>query len=396
MLGPEPFSAQNPFPSGKYDAGFGLYLHWPFCAAKCPYCDFNSHVAREIDHPRWKRAFLREIERAAALTEGRRLDSIYWGGGTPSLMPPELVDAVLVTVQASWALADDIEITLEANPSSVEASRFREYVGAGINRFSVGVQALNDADLKRLGRLHSAQEALAAVEIARDLCDRVSFDLIYARQDQSTDAWRSELARALDLGPDHLSLYQLTIEDGTAFGARHQAGKLHGLPGQELAADLYEITQEMCDAAGLPAYEVSNHARPGAEGRHNMVYWRYGDYVGVGPGAHGRLGLGERRMAVQCELEPDKWLEGVEGGLRQHEHAESLPPEDQGAEYLMMSLRLREGCSPARYLRLAGRELPAAQIDQLHSDGLLWTDGDRIGTTPAGRMVLNSLLRELL
>ena len=262
-------------------AGFALYLHWPFCAAKCPYCDFNSHVAAGVDHARWLRAFRHEIRRLADETGPRVLTSVFWGGGTPSLMPADLVAAVLAEVRSAWPMANDAEVTLEANPTSAEAGRCRAYAAAWVNRVSIGVQALDDADLRRLGRLHSVAEGLATVEMARAVFPRVSFDLIYARQDQTPEAWEAELRRALALGPDHLSLYQLTIEPGTAYGARQAAGRLKGLPDEDAAAEMFHRTQELCAAAGLPAYEVSNHARAGAESRHNLIYWRSGDWAGV-------------------------------------------------------------------------------------------------------------------
>lgn len=294
------------------NGGFGLYLHWPFCQSKCPYCDFNSHVAATIDQGRWQRAYLSEIRRLGAETEGRVLNSVFFGGGTPSLMEPDLVAAILETVRATWPLANDLEVTLEANPGSVEAGRFRGYRAAGVNRISMGIQALNDADLRKLGRLHTVAEARAAFDVARTTFDRVSFDLIYARQDQPLEHWRSELTEALTMAADHLSMYQLTVEDGTAFGDRFKRGKLRGLPEEELSADMYALTQDLCEAAGLPAYEVSNHARPGAESRHNLIYWRGGDYAGVGPGAHGRLTFPTGRWATEAPRAPAAWLERVE------------------------------------------------------------------------------------
>ena len=280
------------------DAGFGVYVHWPFCQAKCPYCDFNSHVAASVDHDLWLEAYLAEIDAAAAMTGARDVRSVFFGGGTPSLMEPRVVGAVLDRVAARWRVSGQVEVTLEANPTSVEAARLAGYRTAGVNRVSLGVQALNDQDLRRLGRLHSAAEALTAVGVAREIFERVSFDLIYARQDQAVQDWEAELAQALALGPDHVSLYQLTIEDGTAFGDRHRRGRLPGLPDEDRAADLYDVTQSLTEAAGLPAYEVSNHARPGAEARHNLLYWESGDYAGIGPGAHGRLTLGGIRSAT--------------------------------------------------------------------------------------------------
>lgn len=377
------------------NGGFGLYVHWPFCQAKCPYCDFNSHVSREIDQSAWVRAYLTELERSARETPGRVLNSIFFGGGTPSLMDPALVAAILDKVRATWPMGNDAEITLEANPGSVEAGRFRGYRDAGVTRVSMGVQALNDADLRRLGRLHSVAEARAAFDVARGTFDRVSFDLIYARQDQTPEAWAAELREALGMAIDHLSLYQLTIEEGTAFAARHAAGGLRGLPGEDSAADMYHLTQEICEAAGMPAYEVSNHARDGAESRHNLIYWRYGDYAGIGPGAHGRLTLGGVRHATETGLAPLRWLEMAEAGNGETVR-EPLALKDQAAEYLLMGLRLAEGISQARLAALAGTELEAKAVDDLQDLGLIVQDGDRLRATRDGRAVLNGVIRALM
>ncbi len=378
------------------NGGFGLYLHWPFCASKCPYCDFNSHVAAEIDQNRWNRAYLAEIERVGAETKDRVLNSVFFGGGTPSLMDPALVAAILDKVRTTWRLANDIEITLEANPSSIESGRFRAYSEAGVNRVSMGMQALNDADLRRLGRLHSVAEGRRAFDIARSVFDRVSFDLIYARQDQPLDAWRAELTEALSMAIDHLSLYQLTIEDGTAFGARHAAGKLRGLPEDEAAADMYLLTQEICDAHGMPAYEVSNHARAGAESRHNLIYWRYGDYAGIGPGAHGRLTLNGARQATDTPKAPNAWLEAVESlGTGELPRA-ALPRDEQAIEYLLFGLRLAEGISADRYRALWGQDLPQDRLEYLSDLGMIQVDQGRISATKAGMPVLNAILRELM
>jgi len=376
--------------------GFGLYLHWPFCAAKCPYCDFNSHVAARVDHSRWRAAFLHEINRLSAETPGRILNTVFLGGGTPSLMPPDLVADLLDAIRAAWPLANDLEVTLEANPTSAEAGRFRAYAGAGVNRVSIGVQALNDPDLRRLGRLHSVAEALGTVEMARETFARVSFDLIYARQDQSPGDWAQELARALALGPDHLSLYQLTIEPGTAFGARHAAGGLKGLPDEDAAAEMFHLTQDLCAGAGLPAYEVSNHARPGAEARHNLVYWRSGDWGGIGPGAHGRLTLGGTRWATETPLSPEGWLQQVETQGTGESPRRAVPLAEQADELLMMGLRLAEGVDLARQARLAGQPLDAQALARLDDLGLVIRTGGRLIATPAGRAVLNGVLRELL
>ena len=375
--------------------GFGLYLHWPFCAAKCPYCDFNSHVVARVDHARWLAAFRHEIRRLAAETGPRVLNTVFWGGGTPSLMPPDLVAGVLDVVRAAWPMANDAEVTLEANPTSAEAGRFRAYAQAGVNRVSMGLQALDDGHLRRLGRLHTVADGLAAVQMARGVFDRVSFDLIYARQDQTLADWRSELQRALALGPDHLSVYQLTIEPGTAFGARHAAGGLKGLPDEDLAADLFHLTQELCDAAGLPAYEVSNHARPGAEARHNLVYWRSGDWAGIGPGAHGRLTLGATRWATETVRDPAAWLRQVETAGHGETERRAVPPDEQAEELLLMGLRLAEGVDTARYARLAGRDLDPRAVARLVDLGLLTAPPGRIVATAAGRAVLNGVLREL-
>jgi oxygen-independent coproporphyrinogen-3 oxidase len=376
--------------------GFGLYLHWPFCASKCPYCDFNSHVAAEIDQKRWESAYLSEIGRVGAETEGRVLNTVFLGGGTPSLMNPDLVAAILDRVRATWVLANDVEITLEANPGSVEAGRFRAYAEAGVNRVSMGIQALNDHDLRRLGRLHSVAEARAAFGIARSAFARVSFDLIYARQDQTLQAWETELRDAASMAADHLSVYQLTIEDGTAFGARHAAGGLKGLPDEDLSADMYLRTQEILDDLGFPAYEVSNHARPGSESRHNLIYWRSGDYAGIGPGAHGRLTLSGRRWATDTPKAPLAWLTQVETLGQGEASREAVSAHERAAEYLMMGLRLAEGIDRERFRALnGGAGLPEEAVERMEDLGLVRRNGPVIATTPEGRAVLNGILREL-
>ncbi len=372
-------------------AGFGLYIHWPFCAAKCPYCDFNSHVASTIEQDRWRRAYLSEIDRVGAVTGGRVLSTVFFGGGTPSLMDPELVGAVLEKARDTWSMANDLEVTLEANPTSVESSRFRGFRDAGVNRVSVGVQALNDDDLRALGRLHSVDEAMRAVELAHDIFPRVSFDLIYARQFQSLGDWRAELRRALALEPGHLSLYQLTIEDGTAFGDRFRRGRLPGLPDDDLGADLFEATQELCEAAGIPAYEVSNHARPGAECRHNLIYWRSGDWAGIGPGAHGRLTLAGQRIGVETELSPATWLRSVETRGSGETGRCVLTAEDVFAERLLMGLRLAEGVK----IEKADPEF-IKQIQLLNESDLVEFSDGRLRVTARGRPLLNAILRELL
>ncbi|MEZ5771073.1 MAG: radical SAM family heme chaperone HemW [Defluviimonas denitrificans] len=376
--------------------GFGLYLHWPFCASKCPYCDFNSHVVASVDQAAWRDAYLSELRRSAVETEGRVLSSVFFGGGTPSLMQPDLVAAILDEVRRLWPRANDLEVTLEANPNSVDSGRFRGYSAAGVNRISMGIQALNDADLRRLGRLHNVAEARRAFDIARDCFGRVSFDLIYARQHQALDDWRRELAEAAAMAVDHLSLYQLTIEDGTAFGARHAAGGLKGLPEDDIAADMYELTQEVLDTAGMPAYEVSNHARDGAESRHNVIYWRYGDYIGIGPGAHGRLTLAGQRFATEAPCSPQMWLDSVQKRGNGELPRTTLSGEDCATEYILMAMRLREGADMRRYHALAGKPLDMEAIGRLEDMGLLGRSGDRIAATASGRIVLNAILREIV
>jgi putative oxygen-independent coproporphyrinogen III oxidase len=391
--------AASPEAAGSEDwraGGFGVYVHWPFCAAKCPYCDFNSHVRDGVDQARWRRALAAEIRRVAAEVPGRRVDSVFFGGGTPSLMPPETVGAVLDAVAAGWLVSPAAEVTLEANPTSVEAGRFRGYAAAGVNRVSLGVQALDDGDLRRLGRLHSVAEAVAAFELARSVFGRVSFDLIYARQGQALGAWESELRRAIAMAGDHLSLYQLTIETGTRFGDLRARGGLRDLPGDGLAAEMYRATQAICAAEGLAAYEVSNHARPGAEGRHNLVYWRYGDYAGVGPGAHGRLTMGGVRRATETLRRPEDWLAAVETRGSGESGREVLAGADQAVEMLMMGLRLAEGVEAARFARLGGTALPGGSLVELTGMGLLATDGGRLRATESGRAVLDGVLRRLL
>jgi len=378
------------------NGGFGLYLHWPFCLAKCPYCDFNSHVASHVDQARWKTAFLSEIKRYGSLTKGRTLNTVFFGGGTPSLMDPDFVHAVLEETRATWPVSNTFEVTLEANPTSVEAARFSAFRDAGVNRISMGIQALDDADLRLLGRMHSVKEGQHAFDIARNLFERVSFDLIYARQHQTPEHWKTELKQALTMAMDHLSLYQLTIEDATAFGDRHAIGRLPGLPDDDSAAEMYEITQEMTEAAGMPAYETSNHSRDMAESRHNLIYWRYGDYIGIGPGAHGRLTLNGHRYATDTALQPTTWLRQVETLGYGELGRDKISPEDQSTEYLMMSLRLSEGSSLARFNALRGEDLSRDRRERLLELGVLEQSGDRIRATRAGRPVLNAILRELL
>jgi putative oxygen-independent coproporphyrinogen III oxidase len=378
------------------EPGFGVYVHWPFCAAKCPYCDFNSHVRHAPpDQARYARAFAAELAHNAALVPGRTVDSIFLGGGTPSLMQPATVAAILDEIARHWTLAPDVEITLEANPSSVEAERFRGYRAAGVNRVSLGVQALNDPDLRALGRLHDVAEALTAIGIARDTFPRLSFDLIYARPAQTVAAWRAELSQALAFAADHLSVYQLTIEDGTRYADLHRAGKLV-VPDADAAADLYEATHAVLDGAGLPAYEISNHAAPGAECRHNLVYWRYGEYVGVGPGAHGRLVLADGRHATAVEKNPERWLHAVETAGHGFVTDDLLTRDEQGDEFLLMGLRLREGIDLARFEEISGRRLDRSRLTDLAGHGLVHLTPDRrLRATPAGFAVLDALVADL-
>ncbi|WP_370302010.1 radical SAM family heme chaperone HemW [Pseudooceanicola sp.] len=382
-------------PEDWQTGGFGLYVHWPFCAAKCPYCDFNSHVAQRIDHAAWSRAYLAELERVAADTPGRVLNTIYFGGGTPSLMTPDTVAEVIAAARRLWIPANDLEITLEANPGSVEAGRFAGYRDAGVNRISMGIQALNDTDLRRLGRVHTLAEARAAFDVARQAFDRVSFDLIYARQDQTLAQWRAELREALAMAADHLSLYQLTIEDGTAFGDRYLRGTLRGLPDDDLGADMYEATQEICEAYGLPRYEVSNHARPGSESRHNLIYWRYGDYAGIGPGAHGRLSVNGVKYATESRRNPQAWLADVAAGTGELPRV-ALNGRVQAEEYLMMGLRVNDGIEPARFQALAGQALDETARQRLVELGMIEDLGTRIRVTNQGVKVLNAVISEFL
>jgi oxygen-independent coproporphyrinogen-3 oxidase len=378
------------------EGGFAIYVHWPFCASKCPYCDFNSHVRHGgVDEPRFAAALVRELEKAADRTERRRPDSVFFGGGTPSLMSPATVGAVLAAVDRLWGLDASAEVTLEANPTSVEAGRFAGYRAAGVGRVSLGVQALDNAALAALGRRHTADEALKAVALAQSIFPRVSFDLIYARPAMTAEAWAGELERALSIGTDHLSLYQLTIEEGTPFAALHASGKLH-VPDDDTAADLYELTQALTEAAGMPAYEVSNHARPGQESRHNLVYWRGGAYVGVGPGAHGRLQQGGVRRATAAERNPETWLAAVEARGHGFVVDEPVDAAERADELLLMGLRLSEGVDLARHARHAGRPIEPARIAPLVADGFVaWTPAGRLAATPRGRLVLNTLIAAL-
>ncbi|MEO1196318.1 MAG: radical SAM family heme chaperone HemW [Pseudomonadota bacterium] len=370
-------------------AGFGLYVHWPFCQSKCPYCDFNSHVVDRVDQTAWADALVADVRRIGAELGPRPLSSIFFGGGTPSLMPPATVAAVIDAATDVFSPSNALEITLEANPSSVEAERFKGYRTAGVNRVSLGVQALNDPDLRALGRLHSVAEARAAIDLAKSTFARVSFDLIYARQHQSLSDWDTELTEAVNFGTDHLSLYQLTVEPGTAFGARHARGGLGGLPGEDLSADMYALTQSVCDAAGMPAYEISNHARPGAECIHNKIYWQSGDYAGVGPGAHGRLTLNGARFATEAPRDPATWLRAA--NIQAAETRKAIPDDARLEEAVMMGLRTTQGIDLNRI-----NTGSLSRIDALCADGWLVACNGRLAATSAGRPVLNEILRQLL
>jgi putative oxygen-independent coproporphyrinogen III oxidase len=410
------------------DAGFGVYVHWPFCAQKCPYCDFNSHVRHGgWDEARYLAAYRRELASIAARTGTRRVTSIFIGGGTPSLMQPQTVAGILDAIAGQWEVAPDAEITIEANPNSVEAERFRGYRAAGVNRVSIGVQSLRDAQLKALGRLHSVAEAKAAIAIAAATFERTSFDLIYARPGQTAAQWREELGEALAIGGRHLSLYQLTIEPETAFEKLHAAGKL-AIPDAELAAALFDLTQEMTAAAGLRPYEISNHAAPGEESRHNLLYWRYGEYAGVGPGAHGRLIVDGVRRATSTERSPEGWLAGVESQGHGVVDDAALGGLEQADEMLLMGLRVAEGLDLDRLQRLSGVSIPDAVVQRLCARGLIESVAapaddfgagldeirsclgpgmvpaagasrggayKRIRATPRGRLVLNELILQL-
>jgi oxygen-independent coproporphyrinogen-3 oxidase len=377
-------------------SGFGIYVHWPFCAAKCPYCDFNSHVRRQIDEAGWIDAIVRELEWTAAQQGADRpiVETIFFGGGTPSLMQGKSVGRTLDTIAKTWRMANDVEVTLESNPASADATRFADYRAAGVNRLSLGVQALNDKDLKILGRLHDVAEAKTALALALKNFERVSLDLIYARPDQTAAQWRAELREALAFGTDHLSLYQLTIEPATPFFTLHKTGALK-IPDDDRAAELYELTQEMTQAAGRPAYEISNHARPGSEARHNLLYWRYGSYAGVGPGAHGRLDLAGKRIATQTERLPERWRETVARsghGLIEQSEIETA---DAAREHLLMNLRLAEGLDLAAYRARWGVEIDAGRIASLAEHGLVTRDGNHLVATPRGRLLLNSVIAAL-
>jgi putative oxygen-independent coproporphyrinogen III oxidase len=374
-------------------AGFGLYIHWPFCMSKCPYCDFNSHVRAKIDAEAWQAAMLRELKtQAARLDTKPKLDAIFFGGGTPSLMPGHIVDALLKEADHLFGFAPNIEITLEANPTSVDAGRFRDYRAAGVNRVSLGVQALNDPDLRALGRLHTVDEAMRAVALAQATFPRASFDLIYARPNQTKEAWAAELDQALAQGCTHYSLYQLTFEEGTPFYAALQRGTMKETDA-DTAAELYELTQARMNAAGLPAYEISNHAKPGEESRHNLIYWRYGDYLGIGPGAHGRITANGKRIATATVRAPEAWLAQVNANGHGLDRFDEVTTEEQGTEALLMGLRLSEGIDVAPIEHKLHR--PLARVNALEAQGLVTLNNGRLRATPRGRLVLNAVLKEL-
>jgi len=378
------------------DPGFGIYVHWPFCLSKCPYCDFNSHVrVKPVDETGFVEAIRAELTHRTGLTPGRTVSSIFLGGGTPSLMQPSTVAAILDAIAGLWPVAPGAEVTLEANPTSVEAERFRGFRLAGINRVSLGVQALRDSDLKALGRGHDVAQAKRAIDLAAATFDRFSFDLIYARPGQAITGWREELAEALALTHDHLSLYQLTIEDGTIFARLQDAGKLI-LPDQDHARAFWDVTQDLTAKAGLPAYEVSNHARPGAESRHNLIYWRYGEYVGVGPGAHGRVLKGNKRRAQATEPQPDVWLAQVARRGHALIEDEVLSAEEQADEFLLMGLRLSEGIAPSDFEVMAGRDLDPHRIAALLAQGMVeYTPGGRLRVSAEGFPVLDAVVADL-
>ncbi len=376
--------------------GFGIYVHWPFCLSKCPYCDFNSHVrAKPVGEARFAAAYKTELAHRAALTNGRIVSSIFFGGGTPSLMSPATVAGILDAIAGHWQVAAGAEITLEANPTSVEAERFYGFRSAGINRVSLGVQAMNDIDLKMLGRGHTAAEALRAVELAASIFDRYSFDLIYARPGQTAAGWKHELEAALRRARDHISLYQLTIEEDTIFARLRDAGRL-ALPDPGRARALWDVTQEVTEKAGLPAYEISNHARPGAESRHNLIYWRYGEYIGVGPGAHGRISSAQGRRAQAAERHPETWLSAVESNGHGLVEDDYLSAEEQGDEFLLMGLRLSEGIEPAAFQAMSGRGLDPRQVASLIASGMVeYTPRGRLRVSAEGFPVLDAVIADL-
>lgn len=382
----------------RMDKMFGIYVHWPFCKSKCPYCDFNSHVSDSIDHEAWRRAYAKEIAYIASLTQGREVTSVFFGGGTPSLMEPETVQSILNDIYKNWPVAEAVEITLEANPTSIEAQKFTDFKSAGVNRVSIGVQSLHEEDLRFLGREHDVDEALQALDIADRLFDRFSYDLIYASPNQSVAQWRAELTTALNYAKGHLSLYQLTIEQGTPFYIQHGRGDFK-IPEQDLAADLYEATQDIMVAANMPAYEVSNHALKGQESLHNLTYWRYEDYAGIGPGAHGRITLKGQKKATRTHRAPDIWLKRVQENGHGYHEFEAIDHEGRFTECLMMGLRLKEGLSIAHLEEEAGRSIDmlfdADKLKALQKEGLLTFSNTHIQPTIEGMQRLNGMLKYL-
>ncbi len=376
-----------------------LYIHWPFCKSKCPYCDFNSHVREQVDYAAWERAYRRELAHFAPYLAGKRVGSVFFGGGTPSLMPPAIVAAILDTLTAYADIAPGLEVTLEANPTSVEAEKFRQFRAAGINRVSLGVQSLVAEDLAFLGREHSAGEAMRAIHLAQDTFPRYSFDLIYARPGQTLAAWEKELNQALKLVDKHLSLYQLTIEKGTAFYGQHKAGSFQ-IPEEELAAEFFELTETIMEAAGLPAYEISNHAVPGEECRHNLAYWRYDDYLGIGPGAHSRLTLAGKKTALMMLHQPEGWQKAVETQGHGLQQQEALTPDEHKEEMLLMGLRLKDGIPRSQFDRQLGKQpeqlFAAAILKLLQEEGLIGLDNHRLYATRKGMKLLNSVVREII
>jgi oxygen-independent coproporphyrinogen-3 oxidase len=385
--------------SNRLNDLFGIYVHWPFCKSKCPYCDFNSHVSDSIDHERWAAAYAREIDHIGATTQGRMVSSIFFGGGTPSLMKPETVEVILASIRKNWNIKNDIEITLEANPTSIEADKFEAFKMAGINRVSVGVQSLRDKDLKFLGREHSASEAISALKIANKVFDRVSFDLIYARPEQTIEDWRKELSEAIKLAKGHLSLYQLTIEQGTPFYTRAARGEFR-IPEEDQAGEFYEVTQEILNDAGLSAYEVSNHAVEGQESAHNLTYWKYGDYVGVGPGAHGRLTLKNQKFATRTHRAPDIWLDKIDEHGHGYHPFEEVSTTERFTEMMMMGLRLREGVAFEQIAHETGQDwrmvIAQDKVQHLVDEGLLNITKTHIQPTQNGLQRLNGILSYLL
>ncbi len=377
---------------------FGIYIHWPFCKSKCPYCDFNSHVSERIDHARWKAAYLKEIDYWASLTQGRIVDTVFFGGGTPSLMPSDTVADILAHIQKKWRVSNNWEVTLEANPTSFETEKFRDFYAAGVNRVSIGVQSLNPDDLKFLGREHSPDQARFAISEAQKIFPRVSFDLIYARPEQTVDAWRAELSEAIKIASGHMSLYQLTIEQGTPFHTRHARGEFK-IPAQDLAADMFDLTQDMMAKAAMPAYEVSNHAAEGQESRHNLIYWQYHDYAGIGPGAHGRLTQGHQKFATRGHRAPDIWLGKVDTDGHGMHPFEPVDPVARYQEALMMGMRLCTGVPIQRLVEAYGAPidglLSQQRIDILVKEGILESSQTHLKTTPQGFKCLNSVLAYL-